>query len=195
MGSPKTYLKCLNILLLASGLGAANELVAQHAAHQHGLVRLGIAMEGNAIHVELETPAVNLLGFEHKPRNAEEREHLAAMLDLLKDHRNVVELSANSATLDCEQTNFQLNSELLGNQHDIDDHEDHAHATHGHAEVTDHLDIQVRYHLNCPARQLSGIQILLFGLFPGVEELELQWLLPSGQGQTQLRPVMPLHRF
>jgi hypothetical protein len=64
-------------LLLASATFAAAPLVAQEfrqeGKHVHGQVTLNLALENDLLSVEIETPAINVVGFERPPRNAAER--------------------------------------------------------------------------------------------------------------------------
>jgi hypothetical protein len=48
----------------------------QHHAHEHGKVTLNVAIDASTFVVELDAPAVNVVGFEHAPRTREE--HAAA---------------------------------------------------------------------------------------------------------------------
>src|SRR5579871_4009769 len=42
-------------------------------AHQHGHGRLQIAIEGNAVSIELEVPGADIVGFEHPPTTPEQK--------------------------------------------------------------------------------------------------------------------------
>jgi len=56
----------------------------QHDAHEHGAAMLGMAQQGKLIQMELDSPAFNMVGFEHTPSNANEAEKVALMLAQLK---------------------------------------------------------------------------------------------------------------
>ena len=43
-----------------------------HAAHIHGLATLTLAIENNVLEIQLESPAINLIGFEHQANSSEE---------------------------------------------------------------------------------------------------------------------------
>lgn len=52
---------------------AANaETERQHGAHEHGAAKLLIAQEGEHVEIILETPAYNIIGFEHMPSTEEQ---------------------------------------------------------------------------------------------------------------------------
>ena len=61
------------LALLAVPVGAA----AQHA-HEHGRLRLAIAIDGEQLSIALEAPLDSLVGFERAPRTDAERRSAAA---------------------------------------------------------------------------------------------------------------------
>ena len=65
------------ILVLASAQGAA-ETERQLGPHQHGHGTLNLAVEGQTVQMELEVPGVDIVGFEHKAKTAEDRAKMEA---------------------------------------------------------------------------------------------------------------------
>ncbi len=59
------------LALVALGAGAAEEFV-QHGTHVHGEALLNVVVDGSDVVIELESPAANIIGFEHAPKNAEQ---------------------------------------------------------------------------------------------------------------------------
>ena len=55
-----------------TGTTAASEY-RQHGVHEHGVSRLNVAVEGEDVYLELVSPAVNIVGFEHRPKNEEQQ--------------------------------------------------------------------------------------------------------------------------
>ncbi len=53
-------------------------------AHEHGIARMGLAVDGTRLTVDLQLPAESVFGFEHAPRSAEERAAVAEALDRLR---------------------------------------------------------------------------------------------------------------
>jgi hypothetical protein len=70
--------KNLQGLLLLVAIACAAQ--AHLGAHVHGLVKLGVAVQGPTVSIELDSPLDNLLGFEHRPRTAAERQAARALL-------------------------------------------------------------------------------------------------------------------
>ncbi len=79
---------CKPLLVLLSA-GSTPLLLAdehhQHGAHEHGVGILDVAQQGAALHIELENPAVNIVGFEHAPKNKEDHETIERALARLRD--------------------------------------------------------------------------------------------------------------
>ena len=53
-------------------------------AHEHGIARLGLAVDGTRLTVDLQLPAESVFGFERAPRSAQERATAAEALDRLR---------------------------------------------------------------------------------------------------------------
>jgi len=76
-------------LLLLCALSEANaraEEFEQHAAHEHGKVTINVAVEDELLVIELDSPAANVIGFEHAPRTDSDRAAVHAASELLSGH-------------------------------------------------------------------------------------------------------------
>ena len=71
---------------------ALAEEFEQHPAHEHGKVTLNAALDGNQLVIELDSPAVNVVGFEHVPRTNDERAAVSAAAKLLNNGRGLFTL-------------------------------------------------------------------------------------------------------
>ena len=96
--------------------------------HVHGEAELFIAIEGKQILIEFESPADNILGFEHAPKTKKQRELLESSLDKLKSHRALISVSGAA----CEQVATDVESPFA--DHDEDHHQEHNHDEHKHEE-------------------------------------------------------------
>jgi len=72
---------------------------ASKKAHEHGVAQLNLAAEGNSVSIQFESPADEIYGFEHAPKNPVETEKQRAALDLLKSKAG--EIIGFDATLGC----------------------------------------------------------------------------------------------
>ncbi|TBV11496.1 DUF2796 domain-containing protein [Stutzerimonas kirkiae] len=146
--------------------------------HEHGVATLDIALEGERLDIALNSPAINLIGFEHQPGNDSERATLAqARQQLLAPDR----LFALPQQAGCTLTTQRLHSPLF---HDHD-HDHDAHAK-GHA----HNDIEASYSFQCQAPDtLRTLDLdVFFKTFPGTEKIIVQLTGPSGQQGLETIP-------
>lgn len=95
----------------------------QHKAHVHGLSELMIAIEDNHIEIRLESPAMDLLGFEHQATNPKQ-------VALVKETRQ--QLGADTALYSFSGTKCVLKEMEIDTSSLLDDEHKHDHDEHKH---------------------------------------------------------------
>ena len=65
----------------------------QHSAHVHGHAKLFVVLEGNVLELLFESPAINLLGFEHKPESDQQSAKFDQVLSELNQPRGLFNVS------------------------------------------------------------------------------------------------------
>ena len=70
-------------------------------AHEHGALKLDVAIEGNKLTIAMEAPLDNLLGFERAPRTDAERKAAADVLARLRNPDKGGPLFALDAAAQC----------------------------------------------------------------------------------------------
>lgn len=166
----------------------------EHGGHTHGLAQLNIALEGNTLVIELESPAVNIVGFEHKPRSSKEHEVLeSAMASLHQpDLLFVMDSAAN-----CQAGHIEIDSGFEdGGVHEA--HHGHGqehHTEDNHREDEEHSDIDAHYELSCAnTDKLKMIDVRLFERFPAMHNIALQFIGERGQTSVQLDKDTPIFK-
>ncbi|WP_026179882.1 DUF2796 domain-containing protein [Hahella ganghwensis] len=159
----------------------------QHGAHEHGAAKLNLAVDGNALYLELDSPAVNLLGFEHMPASEEEESRVHQVEELLESPLKLFSLPAGAG---CGLQEQSLESRLFEHEthgeHDKQDDEEHA-DHHDHEES--HADIHASYVFECKSAQnLRYVELSLFDVFPLTEEISAQVISSTGQFNLELTP-------
>lgn len=178
----------------------------QHGAHVHGIAALNLALEGDEVHIEFESPAANVVGFEHAPSSKEDHAALSKAVATLKKGD---QLFVFNKAAGCSLEKAMVASALLA-QHDDHaekpgghhDHDDHGHKEHAHGEQHDaskqesHSDVTVVYHFECenPAK-LSQLTVELFEAFPATAEIDVQYIIESKQGAKELTPKHHVLKF
>ncbi|MDE3738133.1 DUF2796 domain-containing protein [Metapseudomonas resinovorans] len=147
------------------------------SAHEHGVAQLNAALDGKTLELELESPAMNLVGFEHAAKSdADKAKVAAARAELDKP----LELFALPAAAGCKVASKELESPLFGDDHDHDDH------AKGHDQ--EHSEIHAHYRFDCASpEQLKSLDLAeLFKRFPATEKIQVQLIGPNGQQGAEL---------
>lgn len=177
-------------------------LMAQSEAHVHGLANLMIVLEGDEIEIGFESPAMNLLGFEHVATTDDEIQLVEKAEQILESPSTLFSFSGSS----CELQNMTLDLSGVMDEEHHDEHEEH-HESHGTADTHDeheehadedahhdaheghegHSEIVANYHFDCDdIARISSISVALFDHFPGLENINAMWITESRQGAETL---------
>ncbi len=170
----------------------------EHGAHVHGIAALNLALEGEEVHIELDSPAANIVGFEHAPSSEADHAALDKAVAALKDGNRLFRFNADAG---CRMEDARVASALLEKEHD--EHEgahsdDHAHEEEGGQEHEGevHSDIEAAYHFECTSPgKLTQLTVELFEAFPGMEELKVQYVIEARQGAAELTARKHVVRF
>ena len=160
----------------------AHEEHGSLGAHEHGVASLNVALDGQTLEIQLESPAMNLVGFEHEAKNAADKAKVAAARQQLEHPQALFALPIEAK---CKLEGSELESPLF-------DDAEHAHAEHEHEHGDEHghSNIDASYRFTCTnAAALQTLELgSFFGSFPGTEKLEVQLIGPSGQQGAELTP-------
>ncbi len=175
----------------------------QHGAHVHGIAALNLALEGQEVHIEFDSPAANLVGFEHAPSSEADHAALDKAVATLKDGDRLFRFNAEAR---CRMEKADVTSALLGEEHDehadkhSSDHDQEKKDGHDHEKHEDeeevHSDIEAAYHFECnQPGKLTQLTVELFEAFPGTEKLNVQYVIESKQGAAELTPADHVVKF
>ena len=179
----------------------------QHDAHVHGIAALNVALEGQEVHVELDSPAANIVGFEHAPSSEADHAALDKAFATLKDGDRLFRFNAEAG---CRMEKANVASSLLDEEHgehagehkgdhDHEKQDEHGHDKHEHEhehEGETHSDIEAAYHFECDQPgKLTQLTVALFEAFPGTEKLKVQYIIESKQGAADLTAAGHVLKF
>ena len=152
-------------------------------AHEHGVGRLNAVLDGQALELELDSPAMNLVGFEHLATTAADKAKVAAVRKQLENPVALFNLPKGAG---CVVSTQALNSPLFGDKpeadHDHDDDDDDA-KDGAHEHHHDHSEIHAHYQFTCTTPTALGNLDLtqVFKTFPATQKIQVQLIGPSGQ--------------
>lgn len=159
--------------------------------HVHGHSGLFVVLEGPLLDIHLQSPAINLLGFEHRATDPEQLAKVERTKKTLTNADALFQLDSGHCQLTSQETDFSAvlaRNKPHQNRHGGDEHhEDADEAPHRHSETGGHRDIEAyyRYHCERPG-QLRSLTTTLSAIFPGIESLEVQWIVNNRQGAATL---------
>ena len=160
-------------------------------AHEHGAAQLNVVLDGKVLELQLESPAMNLVGFEHAAKSDADKAKVAAAHSQLEQPQALFGLNAG----DCTISKQELESPLFADHADTHEHKhDHDHET---SHDSEHSDIHAHYSLDCQKpEELKQLNLgELFKRFPATEKIQVQLIGPNGQQGLELTPAQPTLSF
>lgn len=161
--------------IIAAMLAALPLLALAHepGAHVHGIAKLQVAVDGNTLTLNFESPLDNLLGFEHQPRSEKQKAAVRAMAQRLNQPAT---LFLPTPAASCAPVSTKLESPLLEPAKKADGD--------GHAD----LDAEFVFKCAQPG-ELRGMEVKLFDAFRNLRRLDVQVAGARGQAAVRLTPT------
>jgi len=137
--------------------------------HVHGVSQLELAIGNNLVEIQFDSPANNIVGFEHTAKTEK---------DIQAVNQAKIRLSQTEALFrfigtSCSPLSTQVNIQGL-----LDKHK--------HKESS-HTEISAFYRFKCDSTEdLTFIQFGLINQFPNISEIQTQWISESNQGMAVL---------
>lgn len=155
---------------LAIAIGTAGPAPAASDMHRHGAGQLDIVIEADAVMIEVQIPAADVVGFENEPRTPEEESAVRKARETLELGDRLFDFPAGAH---CRLETAEVDRRAIDGQR---------------AAVKDtHGDFDARYLFRCerPSR-VSRIDVQIFEHFPAVRELQARIISPDGQTAYEL---------
>lgn len=136
----------------------------QHGTHEHGVATLALAVGDAGLEITLESPAANVLGFEHTPSTDAEKQKLA---DVKTKLQAAADLFALNSEAGCELKDVSI---------------DTPQGSEGHSD----MDVAWAYACSKPA-DLKTVEVKLFSAFPeGFHKIKAEWVTTKGASAQEL---------
>lgn len=178
-------------------------------AHEHGVSTAEIAVEGGTLVIDLFSPGMDIVGFEHAAESDADRHAVAAAVRQLSRPDEIVtlpeeagcrlsEVLARLETGEDDHGGEDAHAGEHADEHEehADDHEehgdgDHAHDDHAHddhaGEAERHSEFRVRYAFACDTPDaLTEIGFPFFSVYENAREIEAQFVTESGAGSAEI---------
>ena len=139
-------------------------------AHQHGAAEMTLVLQGSLLSINLNLPAMDVLGFERAAKTEQEQHQLGQAVADLRDAKKMLTLTPAAM---CELSDAEVQSGLLSTEQ----------VGNGHA------DFLVYYEFTCQApEKLSSVDASVFNRYPSITALQLTWIIDAQQGLETLSP-------
>lgn len=162
---PAPLMTLLMVALLLAALPGAT--LQAHGAHVHGQGLLQVALDNGDLHLRLQVPGMDVVGFEHAPETDSDRRAVEDAVTRLEDPSSLVQLPAEAG---CSVTGTRVDSPLLDEQHG-----------------DDHADFLVVHEFECSDPAALEHLDVLAGSTLGLERVDVQIISERGQGHTRLQ--------
>jgi hypothetical protein len=183
MNFPAILVSSLSLMLALSAgkLYAADQQPAvtvpaheEHGPHEHGTGKLSIAQSGKAVEISLDSPGMNLFGFEYLPKTDADKKVVA-------DGEAKLWVGANLFTFDADAGCKQTAATLSNTAEKPDPAE--AAAAKGDA----HSDVEVSWTFTCDKPDaVKAVTTKLFNTFSGFHKLSAEWVTDKGASAVEL---------
>ena len=144
---------------------AEDELFEEHHAHEHGVASLDVAVEGSRLVLQFRSPAMNLVGFEHRPRSAKDNDAVTRAMERL---RQPAAQFVPSADAGCRVSKSDV-------------------AHPDWEDPTGHSEFAADYEFECQRQAaLQHLDVQLLRLLDADMKIEVQVAAPDGQHRAEL---------
>lgn len=146
----------------------------QHGPHEHGTGKLSIAQDGGKLELDLDSPGMNLFGFEYMPKTDADKKAVADAEAKLKDGATLFVFDEDAG---CQQTDVKVTT--AQEKPDADE------AAHDKGEV--HSDVEASWVFTCEKPEaLQTVTPKLFSTFSGFHKLNVEWVTDKGASSATL---------
>lgn len=167
-------------LMVLSLLGLSVEASSQthQHAHVHGLIELGVAIDGTNVVVDIDSPMDSLLGFEHTPRTTQQKQAASQWAQRLKAPQEILRFNPEAG---CTVREADLLAPILGLGSTSS-------AQQAKQVATGHAELEGSWTFECTSPQaLKQLDIGFFRLSPHAKQIRVQWANGNKQGKATLK--------
>jgi len=178
----------LSFLVACMALAAS----AAHAgkAHEHGVVRLDVSVEGSRLTIDMVAALDNWLGFERAPRTDAERKAAAEVLARLRNPQQGTPLFVPDSAAQCQLVKAEVSAPVL--EPDAKPVAKSATAPASppaaHKSGGEHADLEASYTFQCAQpTPLRTLELGLFDVYKRIQRIHVQVAGPKGQSKVTLK--------
>ena len=166
----------LGLAMAACAMPAVSQGKRDLAAHVHGVSRAQIAIDRGTVEINLFSPGMDLVGFEHVAKSHDDKDRVEAAVRILLVPENVVTLPKAAG---CRL------AEVLSHMHL--DEPGHDHGDEKADTASQHSEFHARYRFVCDRDEaVKEIGFPFFDRFEHAQEIDVQFVIPKGVGRARV---------
>ncbi|GJL72645.1 MAG: hypothetical protein NMNS01_18440 [Nitrosomonas sp.] len=154
-------------------------------------------MEDRFLEIQLTSPAMNLVGFEHKASDPKDIAAIENATSLLREHDSQFLLSGGRCVH--VKTSIDTSGLIEGDVHDHTHQTksiEHNHEHEDHSQKDSHSEIVANYQYRCEnTASLPSMTVALFESFPDIHKIHVMWVKQTQQGAATLTPKNRIIKF
>jgi hypothetical protein len=192
VGYHRIVMGMLLLLWPLSGQPLVAEAQRQHRAHVHGAGTLNLVQEGKRVHIELEIPGMDIVGFEHQARTASQKQAVQDAVAVLEQGDALFRLNAEAT---CALETAGVEVAMMDDEHKGHGahHKDDKHAAES---GESHAEFHAEYVFTCASPdRLQQLHVALFDKFQGAQNLQVQVVTARQQSAQRIHREAPVVRF
>ncbi|WP_261816924.1 DUF2796 domain-containing protein [Vibrio gallicus] len=177
----KTFVfSLLSLCLSTSALGAG---FRQHGAHVHGYVTYNIAQDHNQLIIDIFSPGMDIVGFEHDPKTTQEKQAIQRAMELFKDYSSIIDIPSQAqCSIASNNTNI-----IKSSPNDILSKKENGKIHNPFVDHSTHANFEIEYLFNCDnPEQLNTISTYWFQHFPATKFITANHITDLKQGADEL---------
>lgn len=178
----------LSFLVACMALAAATAHAGK--AHEHGVVRLDVSVEGSRLTIDMVAALDNWLGFERAPRTDAERKAAAEVLARLRSPQQGTPLFVPDAAAQCQLVKAEVSAPVLepGAKPAVKSATAQASPPAAHKSGGEHADLEASYTFQCAQpTPLRTLELGLFDAYKRIQRIHVQVAGPKGQSKVTLK--------
>jgi hypothetical protein len=163
----------LNALAASSAPPVPAPAPGHQHAHVHGVARMGIAVQGRTLTIQLESPLDSLIGFEHRAVTPAQTTAVSALQAKMRAPQDLFRFDVAAG---CAPTKSEAESAIFQP------------AVAGVAAADEHADLDASFEFRCASpAQLKTLEVGLFEAFPRLKRLDVDVATDKGQFKRDLK--------
>lgn len=175
----RSFVYVVGVMMCAASSVSLGQTVS-HDAHVHGLAKLTLVAEADSITMQFESPAMNIVGFEHAPKTKAQLKAVEHALKKLNKPEALFSFKGGQCSFAGADVDSPFETHTAHKHHEHTEH-------HGEHESSEHREFVAEYQASCKKiAELKTIDFSLLKEFKGIETLELQYIISGQQGALNL---------